>query len=209
MQTTTQEPAPPLPPVSISITGQDGKSQTIVVPRTGAEVEALLSRREQLSDQLSSASARRQELSEQLVSAPGGASRTGLEQRISQLDQRILQLESEIAKTGEQLATAPGDLVSFTQERRVGNGGDDEFSQGMAAGTIPLLLVVGIVYLWRRRRAKRMGTAKPAQIVESNSRLERLEQGMEAIAIEIERISEGQRFVTKLLAESHGERVIK
>ena len=30
---------------------------------------------------------------------------------------------------------------------------------------------------------------------------ERLEQAMEAIAIEVERISEGQRFTTKLLAE--------
>jgi hypothetical protein len=31
--------------------------------------------------------------------------------------------------------------------------------------------------------------------------MERLEQGVEAIAIEVERISEGQRFVTKLLSE--------
>jgi hypothetical protein len=32
--------------------------------------------------------------------------------------------------------------------------------------------------------------------------MERLEQGMEAIAIEVERISEGQRFVTRLLSET-------
>ena len=37
---------------------------------------------------------------------------------------------------------------------------------------------------------------------DSAQRLERLENGMEAIAIEIERISEGQRFVTKLLSQS-------
>lgn len=35
----------------------------------------------------------------------------------------------------------------------------------------------------------------------ANARLERLEQAMDAIAIEIERISEGQRFVTKVLTE--------
>jgi hypothetical protein len=34
-----------------------------------------------------------------------------------------------------------------------------------------------------------------------SDRLQRLEHGMEAMAIEIERISEGQRFVTKLLSE--------
>jgi len=32
-------------------------------------------------------------------------------------------------------------------------------------------------------------------------RLERIEQAIEAMAVEVERISEGQRFVTKLLAE--------
>jgi len=35
----------------------------------------------------------------------------------------------------------------------------------------------------------------------SDERLERVEQAVEAIAIEIERVSEGQRFVTKLLNE--------
>jgi len=35
----------------------------------------------------------------------------------------------------------------------------------------------------------------------SDARLERVEQAVEAIAIEIERVSEGQRFVTKLLNE--------
>jgi len=33
------------------------------------------------------------------------------------------------------------------------------------------------------------------------SRLERMEQAIEAVAIEVERISEGQRFTTKLLSE--------
>jgi hypothetical protein len=32
-------------------------------------------------------------------------------------------------------------------------------------------------------------------------RLERMEQGIETIALEVERISEGQRFTTKLLSE--------
>jgi hypothetical protein len=36
---------------------------------------------------------------------------------------------------------------------------------------------------------------------ESNVRLERLEHAVDAIAIEIERVAEGQRFVTKVLAE--------
>jgi hypothetical protein len=35
----------------------------------------------------------------------------------------------------------------------------------------------------------------------SDQRLARVEQAVEAIAIEIERVSEGQRYVTKLLAD--------
>jgi len=57
--------------------------------------------------------------------------------------------------------------------------------------------------LTRRRRWGRSSRSAPAlQDAESGQRLARLEQGMDAIAVEIERISEGQRFVTKLLAES-------
>ena len=35
-------------------------------------------------------------------------------------------------------------------------------------------------------------------------RLERIEQAVDAIAVEVERISEGQRFTTKLLSETRG-----
>lgn len=38
----------------------------------------------------------------------------------------------------------------------------------------------------------------PAEVV---GRLERIEQAVDAIAVEVERISEGQRFTTKLLSE--------
>jgi len=44
-------------------------------------------------------------------------------------------------------------------------------------------------------------TKRPALPQEVSARLERMEQSIDAIAVEIERISEGQRFTTKLLAE--------
>jgi hypothetical protein len=57
-----------------------------------------------------------------------------------------------------------------------------------------------LVRRWRgRKNPKSRKNELPS---DSAQRLERLEQGMDAIAIEIERVSEGQRFVTKLLAES-------
>ncbi len=44
----------------------------------------------------------------------------------------------------------------------------------------------------------------PAIAGDSSQRLERIEQAMDAIAIEVERVSEGQRFVTRLLSERGG-----
>jgi hypothetical protein len=42
---------------------------------------------------------------------------------------------------------------------------------------------------------------RPAVAPEVMTRLERMEQSIDAIAVEVERISEGQRFTTKLLSE--------
>ncbi|MEO8576686.1 MAG: hypothetical protein ABI556_08305 [Gemmatimonadales bacterium] len=50
--------------------------------------------------------------------------------------------------------------------------------------------------------AKTEAEAKRPQIPgEVISRLERMEQAIDSIAVEVERISEGQRFTTKLLSE--------
>jgi hypothetical protein len=45
-------------------------------------------------------------------------------------------------------------------------------------------------------------TALPPEV---SAHMQRLEQAIEAVAIEVERISEGQRFTTKLLAERVGK----
>ena len=42
---------------------------------------------------------------------------------------------------------------------------------------------------------------QPVLPPDMTARLERMEQAIDSIAIEVERISEGQRFTTKLLAE--------
>ena len=44
----------------------------------------------------------------------------------------------------------------------------------------------------------------PSVPTDLTARLERMEQAIDSIAIEVERISEGQRFTTKLFAERKG-----
>ena len=54
-----------------------------------------------------------------------------------------------------------------------------------------------------RAFARRMEREPPRRELPADvtARLERMEQALDSIAIEVERISEGQRFTTKLLAE--------
>lgn len=49
-----------------------------------------------------------------------------------------------------------------------------------------------------RMEQKSAGPRIPSDVT---ARLERMEQALDSIAVEVERISEGQRFTTKLLAE--------
>lgn len=54
----------------------------------------------------------------------------------------------------------------------------------------------------RRMDAESRNPRIPSEVA---GRLERIEQSLDAVAIEIERISEGQRFTTKLLSEGKGD----
>ena len=56
------------------------------------------------------------------------------------------------------------------------------------------------------RRLDRRDVASAPALAKIEERLSRLETGVDSIAVEIERISEGQRFTTRLLAERTGAR---
>jgi hypothetical protein len=69
---------------------------------------------------------------------------------------------------------------------------------GMATA---VLLVLGIPFvraLTRRWDRESLQPKVPSEVLD---RLERIEQAVDAVAIEVERISEGQRFTTKLLSD--------
>ncbi len=201
--TTPARPTAPLQPSVITVTGSDGSSQNLFVPMNRQEVSALRSQRSELSNQLESAADRRHQLSEELKSAPPGASRIGLEQRIAVLDKRMVQLESDIAATGRQLTAAPLDVLGSSEMQ--GRPIDIPDNVAAISATAIVMLFFPIVFVLCRnmwRRGNRSAVPSLQQVSgETNQRLERLEQGVEAIAIEIERIAEGQRFVTRLMSE--------
>jgi hypothetical protein len=165
-------------------------------------VAQLQAQREELSDQLTSVSSRRTDLAEELSTTTDVAARAGLQDRLRVLDQRIIQLETDLASTGRQLSSAPSDVVASTEDDSQ-SGVGDQFDDGFMAGGLSALVLIPIAVFFARQRWRRPTKSLPAQLgSESAQRLERLEHGMEAIAIEIERVSEGQRFVTKLLSEA-------
>jgi hypothetical protein len=65
---------------------------------------------------------------------------------------------------------------------------------GGAVLMFPLVLVLAR-RLWVR------GVPRPTMDLENSPRLQRIEQAIESIAVEVERIGEAQRFTTKLFAE--------
>jgi len=62
-------------------------------------------------------------------------------------------------------------------------------------------IFVPIARSYARRMERGEHPAASSLPTDLTMRLERMEQALDSIAIEVERISEGQRFTTKLLAE--------
>lgn len=72
----------------------------------------------------------------------------------------------------------------------------------IAISCAPIIAIgVPIARAYARRLESKPSIAIPSDV---SARLERIEQAVDAIAIEMERVSEGQRFTTKLLAERSG-----
>lgn len=202
MQTQVEQPALPPQTVVRIEQGPGNAAQTLALPMTRAEVSAIRARRSELSSQLISASGRRRDLAEELRTA-SGSDRAGLEQRIAVLDERIVQLESDIAQTGRLLTGAPAGALASTRDEAILGG----FQSGevLAFGIVMTIFVLAPLavgasrMMWKRASA---GTVRHVMPPETAGRLERIEQAVEAIAVEVERVSEGQRFVTRLMSEA-------
>ena len=74
----------------------------------------------------------------------------------------------------------------------------------LGAFATAIICAIGIPLSRAYSRRMDAESRNPRLPVEVTSRLERMEQALEAVAIEVERISEGQRFTTKLLSEGRG-----
>lgn len=191
-------PTTPPAPSAIFIPGD------YVLPTTRAGLENLRRTRSELSDQLINVSNRRAEVAADLASADPAA-KAGLQQRLDVLDAGIVQLEQALAETRRLVTVAEANLGTAQGVAAAGPFGgldSDQITGISIVFTIFVLFPIALSmarFVWKRATAPRA-----IKDTGDSDRLERVEHAVETIAIEVERISEGQRFVTKLLAQPNG-----
>ena len=74
-------------------------------------------------------------------------------------------------------------------------------SEGMHAGLHVVLAVVGAWWMTRIMSRSKAPAESVASALPHDAPLEQLQQSVDAIALEVERIGEGQRYTAKLMAE--------
>ncbi|MEX0909619.1 MAG: hypothetical protein WDZ58_07630 [Gemmatimonadaceae bacterium] len=198
----------PAAPAAVQIeAGPTTAAQTILIPQSVQEIAGLRSRRSELIDQLNRAGNRREEVLREMRDATN-AEHSGLQQRLGALDSRIVQIEADIAATERALTNAsPAMLGAAAQAEEAAELARRQAEPPLDAEVIGIMAFMGMVLLipiviahtrriWKRPQPAR--ALPPA----TEGRLERIEQAVGAIAVEVERVSEGQRFVTKLMSES-------
>lgn len=187
----------PQPSAPVAIRLRNGTMVDINSP--AALHEAARNQRAELREQLEQLEDQRQELARQLRT-PGveGADQKGLEARIAGIDQRITDVEKQIAAADANVsktAAVPGSIVA-PPPRPPETGPPEEF--WVLSGIF--LFVVGLpltIAYARRIWRKSVGTvsALPQEIYD---RFNRIDQAIDAVAIEVERVGEGQRYLTRV-----------
>jgi hypothetical protein len=191
----------PSPTPTPALAGGDAPGAATTRALTIQDIVALRARRSELSSQLTSAAGRRRSLATELNNTADPAARAGLESRIGVLDNRMVQLESDIAETGRLLSSDAASRVASTEQSNNFMGMDPDIVAPLAGVFIIFVLgplAIGAARMMWKRSSRPI---LPAATAQANDRLARMEQSVDAIAVEVERISEGQRFVTKLLSE--------
>lgn len=88
----------------------------------------------------------------------------------------------------------------ITQGARIQGMYEDAIIASMVIGMPSLIVLFWMVLRHREKMVRKDDISKPAAAA-IEARLERLENAIESIAVEVERVGEGQRFTTRLLSE--------
>ncbi|MDQ3675124.1 MAG: hypothetical protein M3365_12235 [Gemmatimonadota bacterium] len=194
------QPSPPGRPTFV-YQGSDNTAPSAIY-------EGFRAQRRELSNQLEELESTRTEISSNLLNMTAAdPERKVLEERLSEVDKRISTVDGMLAANSAQLAQAaavPGAVVEPPREIR--HGPPEEV---YVVGTIFMVIVLlPLSVALARRIWKRSVTAVTTFPRELADRLGRMENAIEATSLEVERIGEGQRFLTQLFTEKESARAI-
>lgn len=198
------QPSPPQPPSPPSVSGD---VFPVTVSTDGASPSAVLkgmeSQRSELRDQLDRLQEQRNRIASDLkaedITAPD---RDGLATRLKETDARISNLEQQIAQADLAVAKAaavPGAVVETPPPDTSESDRMEMIAVTSTVFTIFVLFPIALAYA--RRLWKRGSTVIAPVPREVTERLEQMGQAVESIAVEVERIGEGQRFLTKVMSD--------
>jgi len=200
-------PSTPQAPIAPAIAGGpiDPLAPTPVGELQKLSYSALRARLSELKQQRSDLASRREALASGFENATG-ANQAGMGARLTTLDANIVMYEKEIAAVGRELAVKAGQRgitidPGFNPPSN-GNQGEDIAAAVFGTFFTTALVAVFIARRFVRRRLRGIPSPMQSGMLQSGERLDRIEQAVDSIAIEIERVSENQRFMTRLMTET-------
>jgi len=192
-------PTTPTPPTQPVVAGQ-GTVLQVGGSSPNAVYEGYRNQRDELGRQLERLERQREEISQQLQQPDiNTVNEKALETRLASVDQRIASTEQLIADADAKVASSaavPGAVVPPPPYHREGPPEEVFVLTG-----IFMFLMLPIIIAYARRVWRRSAQAVTKLPQEIYDRFARVDQSLDAIAIEVERVGEGQRFLTKMYSD--------
>jgi uncharacterized protein (UPF0335 family) len=189
-------------PVIVDVGPRGGGVQVIRSPGSPTAIwQAARQQRSELRDQLERLEDQRSDIQQELRQNTGDADKKGLEQRLLNIDARIGDVEKQLAAADANVAAAAAIPGAVQEPRPIPRQGPpEEFF--VLAGIFMFVVILPLTIAYARRIWRRGAAVVSAIPQEIYDRFARLDQAIDSVAIEVERIGEGQRFLTRVYTDS-------
>lgn len=194
------------------------------------QLQALQQRREMIADQYQSIMAERGRIGQERLNAQArgdvgmvreydatiarlGTRLQNLERGLQAADAKIDEaMQAPVAVEGEPVSTTdPVTAIALvpptgSQVDGMLRAQANEYQRAMAIEAVGLLLLGAVLWRFGMARGRRKAREEALALPQAARDDDRLQQAVDAIAIEVERLSEGQRFINNLMASRRPER---
>jgi hypothetical protein len=171
------------------------------VPDLGADLASLQTQLGELRVTWAGLDAQWKSLQSQLeVMLRNNPARPGVQQQWADVGVQRARVEGDIARLEARIAQRQGFRSGKFFTGAPPRAPRTPVDPNRVVSLVTVVMLVLLSTVWARRIFRGAPKAAPLPY-DVTSRLERMEHAVDAIAIEVERVSEGQRFMTKVLTE--------